>query len=42
MNPAAPDGAPPRRIKYRFRSNVLAPPCLGEALRRGVLAIVNF
>jgi len=39
MNPAAPDGAPPRRISvykhiYQHRT---APPCLGEALRRGAL-----
>jgi hypothetical protein len=41
MNAAAPDGAPPRRINYRknYLKNLLAPPCLGEALRRGTLII---
>jgi len=44
MNAAAPDGAPPRRIRtvrdnypLRLGSNRNAPPCLGEALRRGAL-----
>ncbi len=44
MNAAAPDGAPPRRIRtvknnffLRPGSNHLAPPCLEEALRRGAL-----
>jgi hypothetical protein len=39
MNPAAPDGAPQRRIKYLNKNTekLLAPPCLGEALRRGTL-----
>jgi hypothetical protein len=44
MKAAAPDGAPPRRIRtfrdnslQRPGSNRLAPPCLGEALRRGAL-----
>ena len=39
MNPAAPDGAPPRRIsvsKYICKHRT-APPCLGEALRLGDL-----
>jgi len=39
MNPAAPEGTPLRRISaykhiYKHRT---APPCLGEALRRGAL-----
>jgi hypothetical protein len=39
MNPAAPDGAPPRRISiYTYIcKNRTAPPCLGEALRRGTI-----
>gem|GEM_PF-3489954 len=39
INPATPDGAPPRRIsvsKYICKHRT-APPCLGEALRRGIL-----
>jgi len=36
MNAAAPDGAPPRRINDGMK-NPRAPPCLGEALRRGAL-----
>jgi len=37
MNPAAPDGAPPRRISAckNICKHRTAPPCLGEALRRG-------
>ena len=37
--PAAPDGAPPRRISvYTYIcKHRTAPPCLGEALRRGIL-----
>jgi len=51
MNAAAPDGAPPRRINDRYLKtaiffpsviNHLAPPCLGEALRRGALAFRFF
>ncbi len=39
MNPAAPDGAPPRRIRVykHICKHRTAPPCLGEALRRGAL-----
>jgi len=39
MNPAAPDGAPPRRISVYMHicKHRTAPPCLGEALRRGTL-----
>ncbi len=39
MNPAVPDGAPPRRISIykHFCKHRTAPPCLGEALRRGAL-----
>jgi hypothetical protein len=41
---AAPDGAPPRRFSKikchnALYKNHLAPPCLGEALRRGALII---
>ena len=36
MNAAAPEGALPRRF------NFLAPPCLGEALRRGALVPERF
>ena len=37
MNPAAPDGAPPRQICIckQISKHRTAPPCLGEALRRG-------
>ena len=37
--PAAPEGAPPRRISAckHFCKHRTAPPCLGEALRRGAL-----
>jgi hypothetical protein len=44
MNPAAPDGAPPRRISDQIRKNagnILAPPYLEEALERGTLAYIN-
>ena len=41
MNAAAPDGAPPRRINDIFIFNILAPPCLGEALRRGGLVNIT-
>ncbi len=37
MNAAAPEGAPPRRINDE--TPLIAPPCLGEALRRGTIAI---
>jgi len=37
MNAAAPEGTPPRRIDNYHKKNVHAPPCLGEALRRGTL-----
>ena len=39
MNAAAPDGAPPRRIsdEKQMYGQCPAPPCLGEALRRGAL-----
>ena len=43
MNAAAPDGAPPRRIRWFFKVNdvsgynLLAPPCRTEALRRGAI-----
>ncbi len=39
MNPAAPDGAPPRRISVckHMCKHRTAQPCLGEALRRGAL-----
>jgi hypothetical protein len=39
MSTAAPDGAPPRRISvctYICKHRTV-PPCLGEALRRGIL-----
>jgi hypothetical protein len=39
MNAAAPEGAPSRRI--RKGKTALAPPCLGEALRRGTLIFVE-
>ena len=48
MNPAAPDGAPPRRISVCtcIGKQCTAPPCLGEALRRGILlkfhGLMNF
>jgi hypothetical protein len=45
MNSAAPGGAPPRRIsnliEYLY-DTTLAPPCLGEALRRGTLTGYQF
>ena len=44
MNPAAPEGTPPRRIsagKYIWKHRT-APPCLGEALRRGPPEIAWF
>ncbi len=39
MNPAVPEGTPPRRISAckRICKHRSAPPCLGEALRRGAL-----
>jgi len=37
IDTAAPDGAPPRRFNYRSTKKNFAPPCLGEALRRGPL-----
>jgi len=39
MNPAASEGTPPRRISvYTYIcKHCTAPPCLGEALRRGTL-----
>jgi hypothetical protein len=36
---AAPDGASPRRTNFRFFYPVIAPPYLGEALRRGAFMI---
>jgi|GEM_PF-4454876 len=43
MNPAAPDGEPPRRISVckNICKQCTAPPCLGEALRRGALTGFN-
>jgi hypothetical protein len=38
MNVAAPDGAPPRR----FSDNYPAPPCLEEALKRGIIVTPDF
>ena len=38
INAAAPDGAPPRRISNQMSEKTFAPPCLGEALRRGTLS----
>ncbi len=37
MNPAAPDGTPPRRINDRKSHHFSAPPCPGGALRRVIL-----
>jgi len=39
MNPAAPEGTPPRRISVckHISKHLTAPPCLGEALMRGTL-----
>ena len=39
MNTAAPEGTPSRRVNNRehFGKHGTAPPCLGEALRRGAL-----
>ena len=37
MNAAAPEGTPPRRISDKEIQKLPAPPCLGEALRRGTL-----
>ncbi len=38
MSAAAPEGAPPQRIRnYRTPKMSPAPPCLGEALMRGGL-----
>jgi len=43
MNAAAPDEAPPRRIRWFFKENdvsgynLLAPPCRTEALRWGAI-----
>jgi hypothetical protein len=39
MNAAAPEGTPPRRISVykHICKHRTAPPCLGEALRRGAL-----
>jgi hypothetical protein len=40
MNDDAPGGAPSRGIHDPIKKsteNILAPPCLGEALRRGAL-----
>jgi hypothetical protein len=46
MTPAAPDGAPPRRIgrlkEITLNKTGPAPPCLEEALMRGALALVNY
>jgi len=52
IDPAAPDGAPPRRINTvdfseiflpeRLEENRTAPPCLEEALRRGALISAIF
>jgi len=40
MNAATPEGTPPRRINdTNFWEPLIAPPCLGEALRRGTLVI---
>ena len=39
MIAAAPEGSPPRRISNKQLKKIPAPPCLGEALRRG--SIVN-
>jgi len=44
MNPAAPDGAPPRRISAckHICKRRSVPPCLGEALRRGALIKITW
>jgi hypothetical protein len=52
IDPAAPDGAPPRRINTvdfseiflpeRLKENRTAPPCLEEALIRGTIVIFTF
>ena len=37
-NAAAPEGTPPRRVRNKkIQRKPAAPPCLGEALRRGTL-----
>jgi hypothetical protein len=42
MNAAAPEGTPPRRIgNYNIPRELIAPPCLGEALRRVILTNFN-
>jgi len=42
MNAVAPEGTPPRRINNgRCAETVFAPLCLGEALRRGILPILQ-
>jgi hypothetical protein len=39
IDAAAPAGALPRRLQFPvFPETELAPPCLGEALKRGALA----
>jgi len=38
INPAAPDGTPPRRMGKIHPDNLFVPPCLGEALRRATIA----
>jgi hypothetical protein len=44
INAAAPEGTPPRRINNQMSGsgNLLAPPCLGEALRWGTLVTEYF
>jgi hypothetical protein len=44
MNAAAPEGTPPRRIRSvnTNAGKLPAPPCLGEALNRGMLITENF
>ena len=38
---AAPEGTPPRRFKRLTTKQEFAPPCLGEALRRGTLLTIH-
>jgi len=42
MNAAAPEGVPPPRINdFKITKKFPAPPCLGEALRRGTLTCIQ-
>ena len=41
MIAAAPEGSPPRRISNKQFKKTPAPPCLGEALRRGSIVYIT-